>query len=142
MSNKTIVRFTKAWRTYFVGDVAGFDKDTAESLIGGGVATSYSSITAAAAQVVKDPQATSQPKGGKDKPANKRGGSAKPDPVTSSGSSLLPEPSSIVASGTGSGPDADQNLTGNSMDGAGSGSEPAVDENGGTGDTDPDDEKP
>jgi hypothetical protein len=142
MSKKTIVRFTKAWRSYFVGDVAGFDKHTAEALIGGGVATSYSSLDASAALVVKDPQAASQPKGGKDKQANKRGGSAKPDPVTSPAGSLLPETSSMAASGTGSGSDVDQDDTGNSTDGAGSDAEGGADENGGAGGTDPDDEKP
>ncbi|WP_346829431.1 hypothetical protein ABDX87_19970 [Pseudomonas abietaniphila] len=142
MSKKTIVRFTKAWRSYFVGDVAGFDKDTAEALIGGGVATSYSSMDAAAAQAIKEPQGASQPKAGKDKQASKRGGSAKPDSVTPSGSSLLPEPSSTAATGTGSGSDADQDDTENSPAGAGSFSETTADENGGAGDTDPDDEKP
>lgn len=142
MSNKTIVRFTKAWRSYFVGDVAGFDKDTAEALIGGGVATSYSSMDAAAAQVVKDPQAASQPKGGKDKQATKRGGAAKTDPATSPVSSLLPEASSIAASGTGSGSNGDQDNTGNNAEATGSGSGSGADENGGAGDSDPDDEKP
>ena len=49
MSNSVPVRFTKAWRTYFPGDVAGFDQETASTLIGGGVATAYAGTTAAAA---------------------------------------------------------------------------------------------
>jgi len=141
MSKKTIVRFTKAWRSYFIGDVAGFDKDTAEALIGGGVATSYSSLDPSAAQVVKDPQAASQPKGGKDKQANRRGGSSKPDPVAQTAPSLLSEsPTSPVDS---SGPASESDPLKKSEDEDGS-----HDPEDGAGDSektdseDPDDEKP
>lgn len=38
MSKNIPVRFLKAWRTYFTGDVAGFSKDLADELVDGGVA--------------------------------------------------------------------------------------------------------
>ena len=36
MSTTVSVRFTKPWRTYFPGDVAGFEKDIADALVGAG----------------------------------------------------------------------------------------------------------
>jgi hypothetical protein len=144
MSNKTIVRFTKAWRSWFAGDVAGFDKDTAEALIGGGVATSYSSIAAAAAQISKEAPGVSQPKAGKDKQANKRGGAAKPDTVTQPGGSLLAgtSTSALDGAGAGAGSDLNQDDNGGSAEGDGSGSEGGANGAGGVDENDPDEEKP
>ncbi|MCQ9422715.1 hypothetical protein NRB16_04105 [Pseudomonas sp. LJDD11] len=61
MIEKVIVTFTKAWRGYSAGEVAGFVADTASSLIGGGVATAYAGETA----VVSVPLANSRKPGGK-----------------------------------------------------------------------------
>lgn len=138
MSDKVIVKFTKAWRSWFAGDVAGFDSATAEALVGGGVATSYSR-DASAAPIGKGAQSASQPKG-KEKPSGKRGGGSRPE------QSLLSDTLTSASGSTGPAaePGSDQDGSGGSDNDEGSDSDGATGENGGSDDdgTDPDDEKP
>lgn len=49
MSKNIPVRFLKAWRTYFTGDVAGFSKELADDLVDGGVAEHASDSVASEA---------------------------------------------------------------------------------------------
>lgn len=64
MSDNVPVRFAKAWRAYFPGDIAGFASEVSEALIGAGVASAYS---------VKADQASK-----KGEPAGKKSGSRAP----------------------------------------------------------------
>lgn len=48
MNNNTSVKFIKAWRSYFPGEIAGFDSDVATTLVAGGVATAHPAASASA----------------------------------------------------------------------------------------------
>ncbi|KAF1310957.1 hypothetical protein BLX42_11275 [Pseudomonas sp. SG-MS2] len=48
MSEKVIVKFTKPWRGYSPGEIAGFEEDAAGALVAGGVASRYSPASSAA----------------------------------------------------------------------------------------------
>lgn len=76
MSEKVIVKFTKPWRGYSPGEVAGFEESIAESLVGGGVATGYSSGSAAA--TVSSPLSERRPKAADKKPASRAGATKAP----------------------------------------------------------------
>ena len=76
MSGKVIVKFTKPWRGYSPGDVAGFEESVAESLVGAGVATGYSSGSAAA--TLSSPLSERRPKAADKKPASRAGASKAP----------------------------------------------------------------
>ncbi|OUM34754.1 hypothetical protein B8W72_09835 [Pseudomonas putida] len=140
MSTTVSVRFTKPWRTYFPGDVAGFEKDIADALVGGGVATAYSDKPVGAT-IDKAPK----PAGNKT-PA-RRGGPAKVDNGSSgpgSQASALPAGSTVVSE---PGPDnlGLEDLGAGGGEG-GDGPEPAgstvVDGGGGEPEEEDDDEKP
>ena len=75
MSEKVIVKFTKPWRGYSPGEVAGFEEGVAEALVGGGVASGYSPASAAAS--VSSPLSERRVKGADRKPAG-RAGALKP----------------------------------------------------------------
>lgn len=139
MSTTVSVRFTKPWRTYFPGDVAGFEKDIADALVGGGVATAYSDKPVGA-PVDKVPKPASN------KTPARRGGPAKVD-NGSSGAGLLV---SALPAGSTVAPEPDLDNGGLEDSGAGGGEggdgpEPAgstvVDGGGGDPEED-DDEKP
>lgn len=76
MSGKVIVKFTKPWRGYSPGEVAGFEESVAESLVGGGVATGYSSASAAAS--VSNPTSDKRPKAAEKKSASRAASSKAP----------------------------------------------------------------
>lgn len=76
MSEKVIVKFTKPWRGYSPGEVAGFEESVAEALVGGGVATGYSPASAAA--LVSSPLSERRPKAADKKPASRSGASKAP----------------------------------------------------------------
>ena len=76
MSEKVIVKFTKPWRGYSPGEVAGFEESVAETLVGAGVATGYSSGSAAA--TVSSPLSERRPKAADKKSASRAGASKAP----------------------------------------------------------------
>ena len=77
MSDNVPVRFSKAWRTYFPGDIAGFDSGVSEALIDAGLASAYS---VKADQASKKVESVGR-KGGSRSPAAKSAlGSAVTDP--------------------------------------------------------------
>ena len=76
MSEKVIVKFTKPWRGYSPGEVAGFEEDVAEALVGGGVASGYSPVSAAASVSTRLPE--KRVKAADKKPAGRAGGSKSP----------------------------------------------------------------
>lgn len=63
MSKPVSVTFAKAWRGYSKGEVAGFDKATAEALVEGGFATSKAVATPARGRAAekKDEDEPKQP---------------------------------------------------------------------------------
>lgn len=76
MSEKVIVKFTKPWRGYSPGEVAGFEESVAEALVGGGVASGYSSASAAAS--VSSPLSERRVKSADRKPGARAGASKPP----------------------------------------------------------------
>jgi hypothetical protein len=141
MSTTVAVRFTKAWRTYFPGDVAGFDKEIADALVGGGVASAYTGKPAAA-QVDKTAQTAPAQKPNNGKPGNnKRGGASKPETTTPGTGSLLSEApaGSLVVAESESDEDSPTNLEGGAEGDDNSGAEAGA---GGGDGADDDDEKP
>ena len=56
MIEKVIVKFTKPWRGYSPGEIAGFEESVAEALVGGGVASGYSPASAAASVSTQLPE--------------------------------------------------------------------------------------
>lgn len=76
MSEKVIVKFTKPWRGYSPGEVAGFEESVAEALVGGGVASGYSPASAAAS--VSSPLSDKRVRGTDRKPAGRAGASKPP----------------------------------------------------------------
>jgi len=132
MSNSVPVRFTKAWRTYFPGDIAGFDHETASTLIGGGVATAYAGTTAAAAVSAGPSSPTAKPA---KKNAGSRGAAAKNEtvipPLTG------PLAGALTASGTDDSPPNDSDGGGDDSQNDGPGDETPSDDQSGD-----DDEKP
>lgn len=140
MSTTISVRFTKPWRPYFPGDVAGFEKDIAEALVGGGVATAYSDKPVGA-PIDKAPKPASN------KTAARRGSPAKVDNGSAGAGSLvsaLPA-GSTVASEPGLDNDGLEESGAGGGEG-GDGPEPAgstvVDGGGGEPEEEDDDEKP
>ncbi|MCE0938166.1 hypothetical protein LU667_14355 [Pseudomonas kurunegalensis] len=140
MSTTVSVRFTKPWRTYFPGDVAGFEKDIADALVGGGVATAYSDKPVGA-PIDKAPKPSSN------KTPAKRGGPAKVDSGSSGASSLV----SALPAGSTVAPEPGLNNDGLEEAGAGGGEgeggpestgSTVVDGGGGEPEEDDDDEKP
>jgi len=131
MSNSVPVRFTKAWRTYFPGDIAGFDQETAATLIGGGVATAYAGTTAAAVPAGPSNPAARPAK----KNAGSRGAAAKTETVIPAVTDPLA--GALNASGTDDSPpdDSDSGGDGSQNEGPGDETQPA-DQSG------DDDEKP
>lgn len=126
MSEKVIVKFTKPWRGYSPGEVAGFEESVAESLVGGGVATGYSSGSAAA--TVSSPLSERRPKAADKKPASRAGATKAPvvepqtpaadplsleqpsgslDPAGASGGGELTEGGESEVDDSGTGTDAD-----------------------------------
>ena len=140
MSTTVSVRFTKPWRTYFPGDVAGFEKDIADALVGGGVATAYSDKPVGA-PIDKAPKPASN------KTPARRGGPAKVDNGSSGAGSLV----SALAAGSTVAPepgldndgleDADAG-GGEGEDGPESTGSTVVDGSGGEPEEDDDDAKP
>lgn len=128
MSTTVSVRFTKPWRTYFPGDVAGFDKDIAEALVGGGVATAYTDKPIGA-QIDKAPKPASN------KAPARRGGPAKVDSGSSgagsqvsalpAGSTVVPESGVVddgledLGAGGGEGGDSPESTGSTVVDGGG-----------------------
>lgn len=74
MSEKVIVKFTKPWRGYSPGEIAGFDESVVEALVGGGVASHH--VPASAAASTATPLTGKRPKAG-DKNATSRAGASK-----------------------------------------------------------------
>lgn len=94
MSTTVSVRFTKPWRTYFPGDVAGFEKDIADALVGGGVATAYSDKPVGAPIDKAPKQAGNRTPARRGGPAKVDNGSAGAGSLVSAlpaGSTVLPE---------------------------------------------------
>lgn len=128
MSGKVIVKFTKPWRGYSPGEVAGFEESVAESLVGGGVATGYSSGSAAA--TVSSPLSERRPKAADKKPASRAGATKAPvvEPQTPAVDQLsLEQPSGSLdpAGASGGGElteggesEVDDSVTGIDADGA------------------------
>ena len=128
MSEKVIVKFTKPWRGYSPGEVAGFEESVAESLVGGGVATGYSSGSAAA--TVSSPLSERRPKAADKKPASRAGASKTPvvepqapavDPLSLEQPSGSLDPAGASGGGElteGGESEADDPVTGTDADGA------------------------
>ncbi|WP_047595329.1 hypothetical protein [Pseudomonas plecoglossicida] len=110
MSTTVSVRFTKSWCTYFPGDVAGFEKDIAEALVGGGVATAYSDKPVGA-PIDKAPKPASN------KTPARRGGPAKVDNGSSGAGSLV----SVLGAGSTVAPEPGLDNDGLEDSGAGGG---------------------
>lgn len=73
MSAKVIVKFSKPWRGYSPGEIAGFEESVAEALVGAGVATGYSPASAAAS--VSAVASEKRPKTAEKKSASRAGAS-------------------------------------------------------------------
>ena len=141
MSEKVIVKFTKPWRGYSPGEVAGFEESVAEALVGGGVATGYSSASAAA--TVSSPLSERRPKAADKKSASRAGASKAPvaepqapavDPLALELPSGSLDPADVSGGGElteGGESEVDDSVTGTDADGAA-----------GTADDDDDDGKP
>lgn len=99
MSEKVIVKFTKPWRGYSPGEVAGFEEGAVEALVGGGVASRYSPASAAAS--MNTPLSEKRPKGSDRKPAGRSGASKLP--VSETPTSTI-TPASLVLSQESPGP--------------------------------------
>ncbi|QDY37601.1 MULTISPECIES: hypothetical protein [Pseudomonas] len=140
MSTTVTVRFTKPWRTYFPGDVAGFEKDIADALVGGGVATAYSDKPVGA-------PIDKAPKPATNKAPARRVGTAKVDNGSSGAGSLvsaLPA-ASMVAPEPGPDNDGLEDADaggGEGEDGPESTGSTVVDGSGGEPEEDDDDAKP
>jgi hypothetical protein len=76
MSEKVIVKFTKPWRGYSPGEIAGFEESVAEALVGGGVASGYSPASATAS--VSTQLSEKRVKAADKKPAGRAGASKPP----------------------------------------------------------------
>lgn len=74
MSEKVIVKFSKPWRGYSPGEIAGFDESVVEALVGGGVASHHVPASAAASATTSLPE--KRPKVG-DKKVTSRAGASK-----------------------------------------------------------------
>lgn len=135
MSEKVIVKFTKPWRGYSPGEIAGFDESVVEALVGGGVASHHVPASAAASATTALPE--KRPKAGDKKVTSRAGASkvpvAEPQTPAVALTSALPD-ETLDPSGD---PGVDENADG--APGAGD-SEPGTGAEGEPGSTDDDDD--